>query len=353
MLEVQIYNNIGSKSEQIMLSAFGMEDCIFSADTLNKILHGNPEEKDIKFNIHCDGGSVSEGFAIYDILRTSGRNIHMNIEGGCHSMAIVLLLAAPKENRTGNVNLKAMIHCVRAGIGGMFTSEELDAISSNIKKEEERILDIYEERTNTDRNTLRMLMKAEKERTAEELLKYGFISKINSYNTNSKKNSMSKNGKTTVNSLLKRAGQFGGKINKLLNPKLTNYDYTDEEGNLLFSTESEEDTLAVGDTVTIADGSTDGTFTLPDGRVVTIVESQVTELAEQTDEEMENLQNENEELRNALGEAQELISDLRNQLESNYTPPSRITQPQRSNKKTSAEFKNEAKEKLKKMRGGK
>ena len=46
------------------------------------------------------------------------------------------------------------------------------------------MLNIYEDRTGTDRETLKGLLKEEKMRTADELLQYGFISKINPYTTN-------------------------------------------------------------------------------------------------------------------------------------------------------------------------
>jgi ATP-dependent Clp protease protease subunit len=181
MLEVQIYDNIANKSEQAWLSAWGMDDCIFSADVVKKLFRDNPDEKEIKFNIHCNGGSVSEGLAIYDILRNSGRNIHMNVEGSCHSMALVLLLAAPAENRTGNVNLRALVHRVYCPAVGYYTADDLGLLRDAAIREENAILDIYEERTGKNRASLAAWMKSEKERTAAELLNMNFISKINSY----------------------------------------------------------------------------------------------------------------------------------------------------------------------------
>lgn len=357
MLEVQIYDDIGNKSEQVWLSAWGMDDCIFSADVVKRVLRDNPDDKDIRFNIHCNGGSVSEGLAIYDILRSSGRNIYMNVEGSCHSMAIVLLLAAPAENRTGNVNLRALVHRVYCPAMGYYTADELKALSEDTIREENAILDIYENRTGKNRASLAAWMKSEKERKASELLNMNFISKINSYNTNFKNVSMKKNSKPATQAVNK-ATAFLNKLGKLLNSKLVNYDYTDSSGSVVFSTETEEDTLAIGDSVTLADGSTEGTFTLEDGRIVTIVDNVVTEISEQEDtttEEVEALNAENEELRNALQEAQTVITELRNQVQSDYTPGKRIVTKQNPSnaKKTADELKNEAKEKLKKARGGK
>jgi len=360
MLEVQIYDNIANKEEQVWLSAWGMDDCIFSADVVKRVLRDNPDEKDIKFNIHCNGGSVSEGLTIYDILRNSGRNIFMNVEGSCHSMAVVLLLAAPTENRTGNKNLRALIHRVYSPMFGYYSVDELKSLSDDIIREENAILDIYEERTGKNRASLSAWMKAEKERTASELLNMNFISKINSYNTNFKNISMNKNSKPPKGNenstgdkkqnAINKAMAFLSKVGNLLNHELVNFDYKDTGGTVVFSTESEEDTLAVGDTVTIADGSTAGTFTLDDNRVVTIVDNVVTEIGsaeETTTEEIEELNEHVSELENALMEAQTVITDLKNQLESNFTPGKRtVTKQNPSNaKKSVEELKAEAKAK--------
>ncbi|MCL1938344.1 MAG: hypothetical protein FWF52_08125 [Candidatus Azobacteroides sp.] len=71
MLEVQIYDDIANKKEHAWLSLFGMDDCVFSADTIHKILWDYPNEKEIKFNIHCDGGFVSDQKCISKPFRSN------------------------------------------------------------------------------------------------------------------------------------------------------------------------------------------------------------------------------------------------------------------------------------------
>jgi hypothetical protein len=60
MIEVQIYDDIANKSEQVWMSAWGMDNCVFSADVAKRVLRDNPDEQEIKFNIHCNGGSVEK-----------------------------------------------------------------------------------------------------------------------------------------------------------------------------------------------------------------------------------------------------------------------------------------------------
>ena len=345
MVEINVYKVIDK--EDVFMSWFGFEDTVFSADTIHNVFDEHPDEKEFKFNINCDGGSVSEGMRIYDILRTSGKTIYCNIENSCHSMAVCILLAAPAENRTANPNSRALIHEVRTFPFDDMTAEDLRTLADQLDIEQNAILDIYAERTGYDRAELEVLMKEEKQRTAQELLNYGFISKINSYNTNQKKREMSKEKKDVLNA----ANSFLTKLKNLISPEAVNYDFTDNDGNVLFSTEVEDDTLEVGMSAT-----PDGTFELPDGRTVVIADGVITEIneAEGTDEETEILQNRISELENALEEAQTVITDLKNQVQSSYNAKNRATaQTKKPVAKTSTEKKNEAKEKLGKMRGGK
>lgn len=354
MVEVKIYSPIASSDDALFFEAFGIEDTVFSADTVVKLFANNSQESDFKFNIRCPGGSTYEGLAIYDLLRTSGKNIYMNIEDGCHSMAIVLLLAAPYENRTANRNCRSLIHEVRTNMCDEVTAEELIGIAENIKQEQNAILDIYAERTTTDRATLETIMREEKMRTAQDLLNWGFISKINGYNTNTykpqKREIMSKK-----QDLISQADGLLGKLKNFLagTPETVNFDFADADGNVMFSTEKEDDSLEVGDTAT-----PDGTFTLPDGRTVVIAEGVVESIdeAETPEEAIENLRAENADLRqqletqtamrNLLAEAQTTVSNLKKQVTSNYTPTPRVNNPKGGD--SGAGRKNEIREKLKK-----
>lgn len=349
MVEVNIYKPIDR--EDPFMSWLGFEDFSFSADTVHRIFDENPNENEFKFNINCDGGSVSEGLRIYDVLRTSGKKIYMNIEGGCHSMAVCVLLAAPKENRTANPNCRALIHEVRATTFESLTAEQARTLADEIEKEQEAILDIYVERTGRDRSELEVLMKEERQLTAVELKEYGFIGGINAYTTNKKV--FNKNNLTMAKKLSELLANADAAIKKFSNmlSGVVNYDHTDADGNVLFSTESETEELEVG-----MAASPDGTFELPDGRVVTIAEGVISEIAEagsnNNDEEVQDLRNRVEALENALQEANVIITDLRNQLTSNYVPQNRKTTPKPMNngggQKTVKDIADEAKAKLNK-----
>ena len=350
MVTVKIHNVVANEDHKWWYCWDGTEG-VFSLEFVQKLLADNPDETDFKFDIHCPGGEVAEGLAIYDCLRTSGKNIHMNIEGDCHSMAVTLLLAAPAKNRTANPNCSALIHkvygCAYAG-----TADDLEKAAEETRTLQNKILNIYAERTNKSLEELQEIMNEEKIRTAEELLEWGFISRINSYNTNFKTNSnmaKAKNLKQAATDLLSR-------INAFLNQEeqATNYEHTDEDGTVLFTTESEDDTLEVG-----MAASPDGTFTLPDGRTVTIADGAISEIkepeAEEEDEtnlseEVERLEAENAQLRSMLEEATNLIEDFKKETRSNFQPKGRTNSTKDAPTPTREERKNTIREKLNKTK---
>ncbi|MEI8204599.1 MAG: ATP-dependent Clp protease proteolytic subunit [Bacteroidota bacterium] len=352
MKEIRVYKPIDK--EDIFFSFFGEEDPFsFSADAIHKVFDENPEETEFTFNINCDGGSVAEGLRIYDVMRMSGKTLFCNVENNCHSMAIVLLLAAPKENRTGNPNMRGTIHEVRGGSWDALKADELRTLADEIEREQNSILAIYADRTGYDRAELEILMKEEKNRTAQEFLQYGFISKINTYSTNFKpKNQMSKPTKT-VKELLNEAKELGKRILNLTEGgEPVNFEFKDADGVVLFTTEKEDDSIAVGDAA-----SPDGTYELPDERTVVVTGGVVESISEPEADatEVENLQTENASLKEELANALGMITELSNHVQSNFVATPRTKTPGKQNVKTqsSEELKNEAREKRAIMNGGK
>jgi ATP-dependent Clp protease protease subunit len=346
MVEINVFKPI-DKEDPFMTYFFGGDDMVFSADAIHAVFDENPTETEFRFNINCDGGSVHEGLRIYDVIRTSGKTIYTNIEGGCHSMAVILLLAAPKENRSANRNARALIHEVHTSVwGDDLTADELRDIADEVDEEEQNILNIYAERTGTDYDTLEAFMEEEKMRDANFLKKYGFISTINNYNTNFFNSMNRQKPKNKKQSLLKRTENFLGRIKNLLQAEPVNYDFTDDDGNVLFSTEIEDDTLEVGMAAT-----PDGTFELPDGRTVTIEDGAISEIIEASGSEEENLREQVNTLTNSLLEAQGLIGELQAQVRSNYNVAPRVKQPQKN--ATVPANKDDVRAKLAKARGGK
>lgn len=296
-------------------------DNTFSAEKLAEILAGNPDP-DILLDIDSDGGSTEEGFKIYDMLRMSGRNIYANIRGACHSIATVILLAAPKGNRSANRNVRALIHQVHTEMYGCISTEEARNMSDILEMEQEAILDIYTERTGADRKFLRNVIQQEKVHDANSLLEMGFIDRINQYTTNQLYNCIMAETKSSAYvSFMERMANYFKKH------EIFNYDYKDVEGNIVFSTSSSNDSLSVGDRVKVAKGDTEGEFVLADGRKVNIEDNVVTAIESPNQPGVGDMEERVRELEDMLEEARRVIdeqeAELRRLRGSREVPPSR------------------------------
>ena len=341
MLEIKLHEVIDKESNAWIYEWFGM-DHPFTLETLQNLLNENPDEKDIKLQIHCDGGLVSEGLALYDCLRTSGRNIYCNVEGDCHSMAIVLLLAAPKSQRTANPNASFLIHEVQGGVSGSTTAVEKYA--EEMRELQERIIDIYADRTGYNRDDLAAAMAEEKVRDSRYMLEHGFIGAINEYNTNQKKNNMF-NWKEALDALLKRGEQAekegeqnGAQAAPANEIETLNARIAELEGgkqNALAQVETltqERDTL--NEQVTNLTAERDAKA------------DEVTNLTAERD----NLQNSLDEANNTIAARDEEIKNLKSQLGSHFQPGNRLNGQGagegKENKQTREEQLQECREKM-------
>lgn len=316
MLYLNVKGVIDNEQVKAMVEFWGDGGMqIFTVETLNKFLADNPDDNELTLNIDCDGGSVEEGLKIYDALRMSGRTLHTNIAGACHSMAVVILLAAPVENRSGNTNLRALIHRVYAGVYMDMSAEDCLDMADRLLMEEDAILDIYADRTGGDRKELQDVMRSESMHNAESLLALNFISKVNSYNTNQFFNAMTKSIKSAYAAFVNRREAYRKK-NQAGDPVI--YEYKDAEGNVVFTSEVAPEDLAEGSPVTLTDGTTSGTFLLDDDREVTItdgvVESIDTTETDTLEERVEELETLVEEATNLITEQQTELTNLRNEL---------------------------------------
>ena len=330
-MKIKIYSDIAGKEEQIFCDFMGINRKPFSAEFVKDLLESNPNETDFYFDIHCNGGNTHEGFTIYDILRTSGKTIHCNIDGGCHSMAIIILLAAPTEYRTANPKATALIHDVRSFHSGDITADDALTLAEDLLLERGRILDVYHERTGYNRQMLENIMLEEKTHTVEELLGWGFISKINNYTNKRTENMSTRKNRNSTKSILDRISNF------LRSSK--NHVFTDVDGNVLFTTESDKDTLEVGMVAT-----PDGEFALPDGRTILILDGAIIEIIE-PDDAVEELQKQLKNANALLDEARNELRRLSN-IKSNYKVKPREGIIENGAKQTAEERKNEVRKHL-------
>lgn len=285
MAQLKIYNEIVDEETKVMYRDWFGTDGVCYKDITDFLESMEEGDNQIDILLHCPGGNCLEGWAIYDRLRQSGKQISATIEGNCSSMATIILLAAPKERRFAYENARMCIHNPAVEWVDVCTAERLtaDEISrmkgkltaqeTSLIEEQNRILDVYVERTGADRGELQAIMNEDKFIDMDKAKELGFITDTIAPNTASKKTNkfhkkMAQEKITIENKLVKRLLALAGvaKIEDVqipLDQKITAADGTE------FTVEREDGDPQVGDKA-----YPNGTYTLDDGTVI-VVEDEV------------------------------------------------------------------------------
>ena len=263
------------------------DDCVSFSD-VQSFLDFYKEDSKIDVELHSCGGSCIEGYAIYDALRASGKEISCTVVGTCASMATVILLAAPRERRSMYPNARLLIHNPHfSALDGMATIESLTRALDSLQTEKERMIAIYTERTGASREALEAQMSTDDWFGSDKAIELGFISYVvpaASASINNKQNRM--NGKkVSVAEAFKMLGVALGVIKN--------------DAKALTVTTSTGETLEVnrdGGEIQVGDeASPDGTHVLEDGRTIVVQDGVVTEIREASEENEEEAKGDVEE----------------------------------------------------------
>ena len=321
MARLKIYGDIVDSEENSFMQMWGIDNGV-TFQTIDDFLSSiSEDDKTIDIHIHCRGGNVIEGWAIYDALRHSGKEISATIDGECSSMATIVLLSAPKERRKAYTNAHFCIHNPSATTYNLDWSESLTA--DNIEKgaarlskqaeqlraEQDRILDLYVERTGTDRETLQAVMDKDVIYGMDKAIELGFISEVLPPITAKRQTPKTQNNmhndkeevqvkRGILDRILAKAG-----FKALEDVKIVDMVVTAADGSEL-TIERESGDPQVGDSA-----SPDGSFVMEDGTTIVVSDGVITEIIPPVsgDEETEALREENERLKSEIASLKEQL----------------------------------------------
>lgn len=134
--------------------------------------------KPILFVINSPGGSVDDGFAIWDQVKMISSPVITLVTGLAASMGSVLSLCAEKGKRYATAQARIMIHQPR--IGGVIPGQatDLDIQAKEMLKTRERLVHIYVDATGKSYETIDRAIDRDTWMTAKEAKDYGLIDKI-------------------------------------------------------------------------------------------------------------------------------------------------------------------------------
>ena len=139
-------------------------------------LEAEDPEKDIHFYINSPGGSVTDGFAIYDTMNYVKCDVATYCMGMAASMGAFLLAGGAKGKRFALPNAEIMIHQPLGGAKGQAT--EIEIAAKQILRTKEKLNKILSENTGKPIDVITQDTERDNWKTAEEALEYGLIDKI-------------------------------------------------------------------------------------------------------------------------------------------------------------------------------
>ena len=140
-------------------------------------LDAQDPKKPIHFYINTPGGSISDGFAIFDTVRFLRAPVITLCTGLSASMGTILMLAPrEKKNRVCLPNTRFMIHQPSSGYQGSASDIEIGA--REILKMRDRLIQIYVEETGKDAETIKKDMNRDYWMNAEEAVEYGLCDRV-------------------------------------------------------------------------------------------------------------------------------------------------------------------------------
>ena len=139
-------------------------------------LEAEDPEKDIHFYINSPGGSVTDGFAIYDTMNYVKCDVATYCMGMAASMGAFLLAGGAKGKRYALPNAEVMIHQPLGGAKGQAT--EIEIAAKQILRTKERLNRILSENRGKPIDVIAADTERDNWKTAEEALEYGLIDHI-------------------------------------------------------------------------------------------------------------------------------------------------------------------------------
>lgn len=277
-MELKIYDDIVASQEQEQREFLMMSRGVSFADIDDFIASIPADDDSIEMLIHSRGGSVSEGWAIIDKLRATGKTISATIDGTCASMAVTLYLAASIRK----AHEHAVIHIHNPYIPGeSLMCEKLNAntlagMATDMSAESDKMAAWYAERTGTDIATIKAIMDEDRDMAMDEAVALGFVQEVlppvSASIENTKPNNIMNDKQNKMGVLSALANFLGIKV-ALEEDKAQALVLTTNEGTELTVERNDGEDIEVGDKA-----SPDGEYTLDDGTVVVVVDGVITEI---------------------------------------------------------------------------
>jgi len=165
------------KTRQVVVSGEVNEELVEKIVKQLLILDAD-SDKPIYMYIDSPGGSIDDGFGLYDMIRFINAPVYTIGMGLIASMGVTLFLSVPKERRFSLPNSHFLIHQPLIGGVSRGVATDIEITANEITKSRETLTRLIAEATGKDFQTVKKDTERDHWLTAKEALDYGIVGKI-------------------------------------------------------------------------------------------------------------------------------------------------------------------------------
>ena len=181
--------------------------------TLDTVLKEiSPKNSEYIVHVHSPGGDVFEGYAIYNAIRNTGKNITVQIEGVCASIATLIASAGTKIIM--NTKSQFMVHNPKiTSVSG--DHKELRNVAAQLERIKTQLIESWLGRTSLSEEELSKMYDNETWLTPEQAKDLGFVDEVQEVlkavaSADTKNYLHMEDKKTLLNSITKMLNQLFG-----------------------------------------------------------------------------------------------------------------------------------------------
>lgn len=166
------------KSRQIQL--FGKVDDKLAERVIAQLLalEADDASAPITMLINSPGGSVTSGYAIYDVMRFIQPPIRVVCTGLCASIATIILLGADKADRLALPNTRLLIHQPLVPMTVYGPASDLEITANELLKTRDRLNRLLSDETGQPLERIAKDTQRDFWMVAEEAIAYGLLARV-------------------------------------------------------------------------------------------------------------------------------------------------------------------------------
>lgn len=165
------------KDTRSILLASEINSATATAVIIELLTLAQESDEDITLYINSPGGSITDGFAIYDVMNLIKPDVSTVVMGNAASMGAFLLCCGAKGKRCALPNAEIMIHQPLWGTG-VVQESNFRIMAEKLAETREKLERIMAEATGQPLQKVHEDCDRDNYMTAEEALEYGLIDKI-------------------------------------------------------------------------------------------------------------------------------------------------------------------------------